>query len=1149
MQFRMLGPLRLWDGSAWAPIRADQQRVVLAVLLIEAGRVVTADRLVEELWGDHPPKTATNTVQAYLTRLRRALGSRKGRLLTSGRGYELAIDDGELDATAYERLVAAGRQALAAGGLEVATARLADALALWRGPALADVPATPTVTAEAARLEHSRMTVLEDQLGARLDLGQHTAILDELRRLVDQQPLRERSVAQLMLALYRSGRRAEALEAYGRARRVLVDELGLEPGPQLRELQLAILADDPALATPTPSATLASGRQAGQEPDRQPYRPAALVIPAQLPPDAAGFTGRTEHLDQLDALLPDQGRDQGAAAAGAVVIAAITGAAGVGKTALGVHWAHRAAGRFPDGQLYVNLRGWTAGPPLRPVEALAGFLPALGVPAGDVPTELEAASALYRSLLAGRRMLVVLDNARHPDQVRPLLPGSSGCMVLVTSRDQLVGLVARDGAMRVALDVLPEADAQTLLRRLLGDARVRAEPAAVADLTGLCGHLPLALRIAAANFAAHPHRTIAAFTTRLRGGDRLASLEVAGDAHSAVRAAFDVSYAALPAHSARLFRLLGLAPGPDVTAQGAAALAAMAPDDAAGLLDQLASVHLVTEHAPGRYTLHDLLRRYAAEQAASQDRQPDRQAARQRLHDHYLRRVDAADRLLYPHAPRLPLPAADPTAVAEAFDGEEQAAAWLDAERPNLVAAVRHAAEHGPRPHAWRLAYALNGYLYLRMHTVDWQTVGRAGLAAAEADHDPQGQAAAYIVLSHLSHVQGAYQQSIDHCTAALALSREAGWVEGEAAALSGRGTVHGEMGQLAEAAVQFEGALAIQKGRNGHLDSAITLGNLGILWYRLGRLDRAADYQRQALAVHRRAGFRSGEADCLAALGQVAHTLGRLDDALDLLIQALDLLGETGAQLAKGDALINLAAVHRDAGRHHDALEAAATAVTLAGQIGERRVEADALAVQAGVHHHLGDHDQARACYQRALELARDLGVRDTEADALIGLAAAWRHGGHLGHAADHALAAVAVARQGGFRLLEGSALTVVAAIRLGQGRPDEAAAIAGQALAVYAETGQRLGQAGAHLVAGAALRHAGEAGQADSQADNHLRHAHALFTEIGAPIADHAQALLGPMAGGGRGWLRRRGMAAAKSATGEAGSTAPSPSPGNGD
>jgi DNA-binding SARP family transcriptional activator len=520
MRFRMLGPLRVHDKGGWVRVEAEQPRVVLAVLLTEASSAVSTDKLIDAVWGDRPPKTAANTMAAYVLRLRRLIGS--DALITRARGYELIVGDDDVDAVVFERTLAAARRELHMGRLESGAVRLADVLALWptSEPALADVPPRPVLEARVAHLELLRHGAVEDHLGALLDLGRHDEVVDDLYRLAAEQPLRERRWELLMTALQRCDRRADALDAYAQVRQVLTAELGVEPGARLRQTHQAILAGQPSARPVAPG------------------RP--MVVPAQLPADVAGFTGRTRELERLDTMLP---ATDGPAAT-AVVISAMAGAAGVGKTALALHWSHHVAPRFPDGQLYANLRGGATATPTRPIEALARFLRALGVPGDQVPSDVDEASALFRSLVAGRRMLILLDDAHDAEQVRPLLPGSSGCLTLVTSRDRLGGLMARDGARPLTLDVLTDDEAHHLLATLLGATRVTAEPRATAEVARLCGNLPLALRLAAANLATHPRSSIADYVARLTG-DRLDAPEVDGDPTAGVRAAFDLSYAAL----------------------------------------------------------------------------------------------------------------------------------------------------------------------------------------------------------------------------------------------------------------------------------------------------------------------------------------------------------------------------------------------------------------------------------------------------------------------------------------------------------------------------------------------------------------------------------------------------------------------------
>jgi DNA-binding SARP family transcriptional activator len=774
VRFRLLGALQVRTEAGWTTVRAEQQRVVLAVLLTDPGRTVAARKLVDELWGERPPRTALNTVHAYVGRLRRLLGD--GVLLTRGRGYELVLGPDDVDVAVFERLVASGREALGDGRPEVAADQLSHALALWRGPVLADVPECPSLVGWATSLERARLDALEDRVTAALELGRHAEVLDELRRLTSEQPLRERLWHNLMLALHRCGRRAEALDVYRCARQALVTELGLEPGRDLRELHRVILTEDDA------------------------HPSTAIAVPAQLPADVRAFTGRIRQLECLDAVLPAEGDGT----AGAVVISAVSGFAGVGKTALAVHWAHRVRGRFPDGQLYANLRGYAAEAPVRPIESLARFLQALDVPAERIPSDVDTASALYRSLLADRRVLVLLDNASDPDQVRPLLPGGPGCAAVVTSRDHLGGLVARDGAVPLRLDVLTDDEACDLLAHLLGEPRVAAEPRQTADLAALCGNLPLALRIAAANLVARPHSTIEDHVHRLRE-NRLDRLRTHDDG---VRDAFDQSYDALPDDARRLFRLLGLVPGTDITVPAAAALAGATPAEADDWLDRLATAHLVDEHAPGRYACHDLLRRYAAERAVAAVAEESRNAALDRFYAYYTRTMDAVAASLYAQTIRLPYQgerAEDPIDAAAA-------AAWIDAERANLVAIVVRCAGSGPRRVAWWLADAMRGYLLTRASTVDWQTVAEAGLAAAEADGDPAAMAAAHLSLGGMHLMRGHIEATLAADFRAVDLAARAGWAEGEAVALGNTGIVYLTQGRLAAAAPYLARSLEMHR-------------------------------------------------------------------------------------------------------------------------------------------------------------------------------------------------------------------------------------------------------------------------------------------------------------------------------------------------
>jgi DNA-binding SARP family transcriptional activator/tetratricopeptide (TPR) repeat protein len=1046
MRFGVLGPLELQGEHGPVVVGARQRQVLLAVLLCQANWPVAIDALVEAVWGQAPPRTARKNLQVHMYHLRRLLGD-ETRIRRTPNGYLLRVAPGELDAAQFEELAEQGGRMLDAGDAHTAAALLRRSLGLWRGQAFDGLDTVGVLAEESRCLAERRLAVVERRVDADLATGRHVGLVAELRGLVAEHPLRERFRAQLMLALYRAGRQADALEVYRDTRAALIGELGVEPGPELRRLQQSILRADPALE-PLPAA--------GPAPQAS-----SAGVPAQLPQDVAAFTGRIADLAQLDALLPGDQPEQ----ATAVVISAIGGTPGVGKTALAVHWAHRIRGWFPDGQLYINLRGYASTPPLRPIEALAQFLRALGIPAQRVPVELEEAAGMYRSLLAGRRLLVLLDDANSAEQVRPLLPGGPGCLVLVTSRDRLDGLVARDGAHGITLGVLTPADAVTLLGRIVGQSRVAAEPHAAAALAEVCACLPLALRIAAASLAGRPRQTIAGYLAELRAGDRLASLAVYGDEQTGVAGAFDMSYGPLAPDSQRLFRLLGLLPGADVTV------------DAAGTL------------------------------AAQEDSEQACAAATRRLLGWYLETANVAVRRLYPHLLRLPVsPAENNRPPAAWFEGPTDALAWLEAERANLVAAIRHAADHGPRPLAWLLADTLHGYLLQRRYGADWLAVAHAAVTAARAEGDLRGQAAAQLSLSDAYHCLGSYPQSIERYSAALALGREPGWVEAQASTLGNLGFVYQDMGELEQAAECHLKALTLNRQADRQEAQGANLCNLGLVAWELGRLEEAADHYSRALAVARAVGTRIGEATILGHLGQVHHDLGQPDCAAEQLAGALRLNRELGGRYGEANNLNTLAMLHRDAGELAQARELAQAAVALARETGDRSVEANTLNTLATIHLRLADPQGASERHQQALRLARDIGTRRAETDALIGLAAVHQHLGHHDQAIGCAQQALTIARQAGFRVLEGHARMALASVCLAQGHHDQAIGHARWALDLHCRTGHRLGHARALLLLGEAV---GRTKGTDA-ALPYWQDALALFSAIGVPEADQVSSLL---------------------------------------
>ncbi len=1068
MRFYLLGPLEVRDDGRAVRLGGPQQRAVLAVLLVHANQVVSAERLADHLWGGNPPPTARSLVQGCVAGLRRSLrgpsrehGGCGEVLLTRAPGYVLRVPPGSLDLDRFEELVAAAdRSATGEGPLALTRASdlLREALSLWRGPAL-DGITLEVGRAEASRLEERRLTVLERCIDIDLRRGRCASLVAELQTLVRDHPLREPFWAQLMTALHRSGRQADALAAYRTVRRTLVEGLGVEPGTTLLRVHQAILSG----AEPTPP----HGQQ-GPGPDLTAAQAnPGWAVPAQLPAAVSAFTGRERQLKRLDDLLGDDGSGR----ASAVAVGVICGTAGVGKTALAIEWAHRIRERLDGGQLYVNLRGYARNPPLRPVEVLNGFLQALGVPAEQVPADPEQAAAMYRTLLSGRDVLVVLDNARSAEQVRPLLPGGAGCVVLITSRDSLGGLVARDGAEHLILDVLTPVEADTLLARVLGRERVAAEPGAAAALAEVCAFLPLALRIAAANLVLSPGRTIDGYVGELGSGSRLGSLTVGSDDHDAVRAAFDLSYAQLAPAEGRLFRLLGLAPGSDFTPDDAAALAGT-DRKAAGLLTaRLADAHLVDTRPAGRFAFHDLLRRYAVDLAHQEDPEADRAAAVHRLYGDYLRRCASAADALYPHMLRIPQTAAEPAGASPTASADPAAAlAWLTAERHNLVIAVRSAAEHGPRPAGWLLADALRGYFHLSRRTVDWLAVAEAALAASRHDEDLPGQVAARHSLGTAHRAIGEHEEALRHYQEALRLARDCGWREAEATTLGNLGIVCRKLCRLTEAARHLDAALVIDRSTGRRAGEANNLSNLAAVHHDLGRLSAAAELYASAMVLNVRIGSLHGQALVLTGLGQACHELGRFDEAASHLTDAFDRYVQVGDR--DGQAMVhhNLALVDCDLGRPRQGHGRASAALSLARDTGDRQTESMALNALGHAERLLGHPGQAVEHHRLAYDRAHQTASLRLAAEALIGSAAAHHRLGRDGEAAALAVRAQTLAHRVGLQVVEGDAHTVLAETYLAAGRVDLATEHARAALTLHRRSGHRPGETRARRLLGAA-------------------------------------------------------------------------------
>src|SRR5579859_927716 len=943
MRFRLLGPLEVWDEEDWREIRAPKWRSLLAVLLIRAGQVVPVDVLINEMWQHAAPETAANLVSIYVLRLRRLMVDKDSSILrTRAPGYQLRLSEGDSDVQVFEALVHDGRRALAAGNAEGAAGLLAEALALWRGSPLADVPATPLVEIETQRLAEPRLDAAELRITAELACGGAAQVIPELRRLLAYHPLRENLWVLLMRALDAAGRHAEALDAYGQARNAISGELGVDPGAELRHLYADMLAQDDLLAREggeAPGSISAGTVTAGPGPPEPASTVAEASVsrsapaPAQLPADVADFTGREDQVRHLcDLLSSADAHGEG----GAVRIALVAGSGGLGKTSLAVHAAHQVRGSFPDGQLYVDLLGATPHP-LGVGDVLARFLRDLGVDGRDIPVDEAERSARYRTALAGRRMLIVLDNARDAAQVRPLLPGTASCSVLVTTRSRMPDLAS---TQLVDLNVLDDEDALTLFSRVVGEKRAAAEPEATAEVLLACAGLPLAIRICAARLATRSGWTIATMANRLRDEHRRLDELSVGDL--AVRASFQVSYAALSASAqpaglapAVAFRLLGLWPGPSISSAAGAALFGIAEDLATDALEALVDAHLLESTSPDRYKFHDLLRVYAAERAMADLSEPDRDAAIGRLLRWYMRTSDAAASAVAAHRYNVPLePAgADPAPLTFATAGE--ALSWYDSERVNLVAATRQAASSGLHEVAWRIPAPLFVVFQSRNNWVDCISTHRIALDSARRLGNRQGEA---WVLNNLGWALGiaGNSDSIGYLEQALAIRREIGDRIGEAQAANNLADAYRALGKREEALELLLRALDLNREVGYRLGEGVDLVNLGDVLLALDRADEAIEYLQQARRTFAEIDHPDGTGYALYWLGQCYASLGRDAEALDCLEQALASHQAAGNRYRQAVTLKSLGRAQARAGLFAAAKESSAEAAAIFEDLGD---------------------------------------------------------------------------------------------------------------------------------------------------------------------------------------------------------------------
>ncbi|QXJ23364.1 tetratricopeptide repeat protein [Actinomadura graeca] len=1000
MEFGLLGPLEVRRDGEEIRVGAPKLRVVLAALLLRANREVSLGELTDAVWGAGVPAQPVPALRVFVMRLRR-LFPVPDLIRTMPDGYRLEIDEGALDLHRFGELASRGTALAGDGELERAGALLDEAMALWRAEPLADVP-SDTLHMEAARLQELRLRTEHRRFEVKLRMGLHHDVIGRLRELTAANPLREDLWAQLMLALYRANRQAEAVSAYQAISAGLAAELGVAPGPPLRELYQSILVADPDLTPPG-----AAPAEGVAEPPR---------TGSQLPPAIGNFVGRAAEIERIAALLDGGGRV-------GVPVVTVSGPPGTGKTALAVRVAHQMRGSFPDGRLFVDLHAHSAVRRPSTQTVLARLLRALGHSADDIPVDEDEQVAAYRTALRGKRVLVTVDNAASAAEVRPLIPSEPGCAMLVTSRNELTALTARDGARRVRLDLLSGGESFALLTAILGTETTARQRAATERLAELCGRLPLALRIAASNLAGSHRPDIGAYIQRFLAGRRVRALAMDDDDHIAVGRAFDLSYLSLPPGARAMFRLLALFPGPDVAPEAMAVLAGGTPGEAATALEQLAAASLVQRLPGDRYQVHDLLSEYAADRVRAEHGEAYCDEARARLFDWYLEAVADAVVALYPEfitAIRATTePAEGPAEGPPPRFGRSRALHWLDAERANLVAVVEHCSEHGPRPMAWKLAEALAWHLGIGGHHTEYLAAARAGLHAARAEGNAAAETAMIGCLVWEHRKLGDLGTALEYVTGALAGGDPAD--PGRPLLMVWHGSVRLERGELERARQCFAevAELAEADALPPFLFGAVPLG-LGAAAMMAGDFGRALPLLEEALAAATQGQPTVQRVECLMVVGRCLLMMGRWKRAAEVLRTAAREAAGLETRYHRAECLAYLSVALTETGDRTEAFEVAQEALAQSQGLRTRCIAISVWNAVGAVYRHRGDYGEAMEAHERALAAAVQTTIHPYGmAESHLGLARTHYTAGRLDETHEEARLALATAQQFGFEHL----------------------------------------------------------------------------------------------------------------------------------